>query len=299
MDITARGDDAVFRASELDTATRCPRQLGYLRLGVAGPDGTPTGKLPMKPSWALLAGTAMDTTMNEHNLEKIHGRNGLRGSALQDYYVTELRKEERKALEVGASPEADDEGGRQDAETDGVRVLPLYESELSPQIEPVAVQAFVETTISLGSLGDVKLVGHIDLIRTAGANGAPSHRIIDDYKFTKKTPGQMPARLYARGWAYDLMAGDGSGHIGLIYLRRGLKSPKVETDSHFVTDAERAQVRLQTAQVVSMYRARFFPMTSPDNWWCSAKFCGWHALCRGNPNGPAPIHGEAVPPVRL
>ena len=97
---------------------------------------------------------------------------------------------------------------------------PVYEAD--PPSAPESVQREVTTTI-----GKNALIGHIDLTRN------PGHRIISDWKFTTKSPSHMPASTYVRGWAYDLMGGDGSGHVELILLRR-LKTPKVEVTSHFV-----------------------------------------------------------------
>lgn len=302
MLVTERGDATVFRASEIDEASMCPRSLGYSRDGVLialGEDGVPsaTAELQRQYSWNIIGGLAMDDALSALSLDQIAGRKLYTGSALTDLFA---RRVDERHDEFRARGPIVGEDTRDEILHDGSRLVRIYEEELSPKIHPVGVQ--VETSMVIqGEVvvdgvivrHEVRLVGHIDLVAEAvHPETGKTHRIIWDWKFTGKSASQMPASSYGRGWAYDMMHGDGSGHIGLVLLRRGLKSAKIETTDFFVTPAHHAQVRRQAITVARMYRERIFPLADVGSWKCSPKWCSWHAVCRGSATGPALIRGE-------
>ena len=293
MEINEQGSTSVWRASEIDKATRCMRQLGYSRLGyVPEPDAPPATVKPSY-SWNLIGGLAIDDALSAFSKAQMTGDTTLTGDALIDFFKSRIGA---NTDTFSAQGDITGEDSPSAIEEDGVPILRLYERDMAPVIHPVAVQAEASVQVvksgcrpTLGARDEdcLTMVGHIDLIRQAGES-----RVISDWKFTKKTANQMPASTYARGWAYDLMAGDGSGQTELILLRRGLKTPKIETTSHFVTKAQHTQVIRQVLTVAEMYRQRYFPLADPTSWVCSPKFCGFWAVCRGHPTGPRPIPGE-------
>lgn len=293
MDITGEGNDDVFRVSDLGTMQRCPRQLGYRRLGTVE-DPRP---LKIRPSATMLGGQAIDNTLNELFEQKIRGVNGLRGSALVDYFVTTLRRITDENTQEGPLTGEPDP----DVEKDGTAVLPVYERDIAPVIDPVSVQEVGKKTIQ-GSGGTLRpppvtLVGHLDLVRRA----ADGHRIVSDHKFTSKAPSQMEAgksqQMHSYAYLKDGEEEHKAGHVELILLRRLKRGPEVATSSAFVTAGQKVAVEHAVQTTAALYRARYFPMADPSSWACSPEWCGYWKLCRGRANGPLPIPGEAIPPV--
>lgn len=292
MDITGEGNDDVFRVSDLGTMQRCPRQLGYRRLGTVE-DPRP---LKIRPSATMLGGQAIDNTLNELFEQKIRGVNGLRGSALVDYFVTTLRRiTDENTREGPLTGEPDP-----DVEKDGTAVLPVYERDIAPVIDPVSVQEVGKKTIRYPNSHrayDVTLVGHLDLVRRA----ADGHRIVSDHKFTSKAPSQMEAgksqQMHSYAYLKDGEEEHKAGHVELILLRRLKRGPEVATSSAFVTAGQKVAVEHAVQTTAALYRARYFPMADPSSWACSPEWCGYWKLCRGRANGPLPIPGEAIPPV--
>lgn len=281
MEITGHGTDTIWRASEIDKARQCMRYVGYARLGTVETAGSVPVELKPQYTWNLIAGLALDDTLCVYSQQQMtQGTPEITGKKLIEFFAWSL---DRRGKEFSAKGPIVGDDNPGDIMHDACGVLPIYEREHAPTVKPVGVQ--VETT---AQIDNVTLIGHIDLVRRTETN-----QIITDWKFTNKTANQMPASTYARGWAYDLMHGDGSGHIELVLFRRGLKTPKIEVTSHFVTPAQHKQVVQEVKTLAAMYRARYFPMADPSSWLCSPKFCGFWTLCRGNPNGPEMIPGEA------
>lgn len=282
MNLDEAGSEGVFRSSELSTFTRCPRQLGYRR--ILG--------LKIRPSATMIGGSSIDDTLTEHHGQRIKGLNGLRGSALVDYFVDKFRKNINQAEAEGPlSGEPDP-----DIIRDGTGVLPVYEEKIDPIIEPLSVQKEVFRDYEVPRIEGVppdhlRMVGHIDLERQSR-----NFVTISDHKFTSKAPSQMSAALSTQLHTYDELDGDGTHHVELILLRR-LKKPEVVTTSHFVTKEQRGHV-IQTLKNVSWaVTRRFFPMTDQSNWWCSKNWCGYWQICRGSTTGVLSIPGEVNPPT--
>lgn len=312
MKLDESGGENVFRSSELGTYLRCPRQLGYRR--VMG--------LKVQPSATMVGGTAINDTLEEFHRQQMQGKNGLRGSALTDFFVTTNRRL-LAAGETSGEPDPD-------AEPDGVKVLPVYERDYAPVVEPVSIQEELTLTLPLGGVQDalggpqtgcatcggskvvptvfvdpetsekraepracpacstVTLVGHLDMTRQTTMGD-----IIADWKFTSKAPSQMPAATSLQLHTYATLKK--LDQTELVLLRR-LKTPKVETTSHFVTDTQKRSVKTLLRQVAWAVMNMFFPMTDPNSWACSPSWCGYWSICRGSKTGPLPIPGERFPP---
>lgn len=256
--------------SQMRTWLRCNRQYGYRYvMGIKEP-----------PSWAMRAGTAMDDTMTVHNRAKMAG-GGLGVSAAQDFFRDKVREvADKEGLDKGADMAA--------VVDDGTKVIPVYFKELDPAIVPLAVQKEIKTDV-----GGVPMLGYIDLVRDA-----KGHRIVSDYKFTSRAPSAGAAAASMQLAHYADAEGDPSGHVDLIALVR-TKTPKIVTDSHFVTEENKAGVRRMVRQVAAGIASKRYPLASSENEWgngpssfCNPTRCGYHSICKGSKTGPMPIPGE-------
>lgn len=254
----------LLSASWLNTWLKCPRMYGYAK--VAG--------IRVPPGWAMAGGSAMDATLNEHLSQRILGVNGLRGSALVDYYQEKLKFYVQKYQPAGPRDP--------DLETDGAKLLPIYERTISPKIEPVSVQKEVRIKI-----GERDFVAHIDLLRTS-----PSGIVVSDHKFTGKSPPANKASASLQLKAYDYVTNDPSHQVELINLVRLKRDPKIVVQSYVVTDRDRQEFVQMVRWVSKMAATNIFPMTDATNWVCNPQWCGYYSRCRGRAGGPEPIPGE-------
>lgn len=260
----------ILSASWLSTWLKCPRQFGYAK--VSG--------IRIPPGWAMVGGTAMDHTLNEHLTQKIQGVNGLRGTALTDYYVTTLRRLGEKLQPTGEKDP--------DLEAGGAKLLPLYERQVSDKIEPLEVQK--EVRIPFPDLGPNRVfVAHLDLIRSNGPT-----KVISDHKFVGKSPMPDKAVKSLQLRAYDYVIDDPSHQVEMINLVRLKRDPKIVVQPYIVTPDDRAEFLRMLRWVSRMSATKLYPQCDPTSWVCNPNWCGFYSLCRGRKGGPLPISGEIL-----
>lgn len=258
--------------SQLRTYLRCARQWGYRYImGIKSP-----------PNWAMRGGTAIDDMLTRHNTEKAEGKGGFNVSAAQDFFRD-------RVIEVAEESDLPKNEEMSQVIDDGTRVIPPYMKDVDPIIHPVSAQKKVEV-----DLGGVPMVGYIDLVREA----EDGHRIVSDYKFTRRSPSAGSAAASMQLAFYDKAEGGEPGHVELIGLVR-TKKPKVATDSHFVTKRDHERVERMARFVNAGIKSNYFPMASPENEWgnaastfCHPDRCGYWDICAGRSEGPLPIPGE-------
>lgn len=171
------------------------------------------------------------------------------------------------------------ENVRGEAVDKAVRLSEAHHFHIAPQIRPT----HVERPWVLDLKGyDFQLAGTIDLQTEHFADfGSDSIR---DTKTTAKTPSGNPAQGSIQLTCYALAVKVSDGEIpegvGLDYLIDLKRGPKAETywstrnDQDFRPFLDRVAVAH-----AAMERGIFMP-ANPDDWWCSAKYCGYHATCR-------------------
>ena len=251
--------------TRVGTYERCPRQWGYIY--AAG--------LRMRPNWAMVGGSAMDATLNRHHGDRIRGSPEIRGSAMTDFFVETFRRLACKEDPIG------ERSG--DIESDGTRLLSIYEREVTPQVEPIAVQR--EVTIPIG---EKTYLGHVDLIRQA-EDGA---RVVTDHKFVSRTPSTDAASKSLQLRAYDLGVDDPAHRVELTCLIRLKGKPCVSTLPHIVSPQDRREVIDKFRKTALLIDTVVFPQADPASWMCSPTSCGFWPICRGRTAGPLPIPGE-------
>jgi len=240
----------------------------------------------------MVGGTAIDATLNEHHSLRIRGSNGLRGTALTDFFVHTLRQ-----VVVQQAPAGEDDS---DTETDGVRLLPIYEKKIDPHLQPIAVQKTLQWDIPGVVLPNgitqpaFTMQGHLDLLTKT-----PISTIIDDHKFTSRMPTPTTCATSMQMWGYSLGSKQETNSMvptdntRLIHLVRRKREPDVVTTSHIVTDENRSDFVRMAQEAAIQIQLGYFPMTDPSNFMvCSPTQCGLWSRCRGSKTGPLQIPGE-------
>lgn len=204
--------------------------------------------------------------------------------------------------------EDEDEGAVKDT---GVKCTKAYYDEAAPDATPVAVEKTF-TTVIRSADGKVKLpiLGRIDSEQVQAHSETEYQEIrarlkalpkVDDKGFTKEALAAIkkPLRVHdlkvtTDKWNQADLENDlqfiiyaGAEHIPDVQVDQIVKGrakvprPRYEVLTGVVTPQ---QVQHATKVVEGVARGialGHFPMTKPDNWWCSEKWCSMWRHCRG------------------
>lgn len=230
------------------------------------------------PGIAMIRGTATHGSVQADLQSKID-----KGELLEDEVIADLAAQifdQRVELE-GVDYNSDDRAiGTKAALGAGkdraVRLSKHHHATDAPTIDPVTVERPFRLTIE-GFERD--LVGYIDVEARTPEGGI----IIEDTKTSAKTPSKGAADLSNQLTVYSLAAWrlNGERPVGvrlrtLVDLKRG-PTTNIQESTRDDLDFERILLRMDYAQ--DQVRSGAFMPARPDDWWCSEKWCGYHAIC--------------------
>jgi hypothetical protein len=241
--------------SQIEMYLRCPQQykMRYVD-GISSP-----------PAVALVEGSSHHEALAENNKTVIRGRGNLKTAEVVDAFVQSFNRRKKEIEDW----EGDDENT---VVNRGRAMLQAYMKEFAPKF--VAVQQEFDVFMQIGPLrvqGITDAKGMVDGDR-------PS---VVDYKTVarSKSQAELESSLQLSFYAgVEAATGDEDFDVGYVNL---LKSGKV--NPQFVPYEPR-RVRWFRAVALSVADAisrGCFPMTSPDSWACSERFCGYWSRCRG------------------
>ena len=185
----------------------------------------------------------------------------------------------------------DPKAARGAAQDDAVTAARLYHERIGTQVQPVTyraadqgdrlrtqVAAELRFEVPDSPVLPVPLVGVIDVVENVDGQ-----HLIRDEKITGRTPERgaehvsLQASFYElgyRAWRSRASAGQVFDHVVLK------KSPEVVTRATARGEHELDQVVERIQLRVIQTEREIYPPTSPDNWWCSARWCGYYdSLC--------------------
>lgn len=166
----------------------------------------------------------------------------------------------------------------------------LYHGTVAPNVAPHYIEAKLTADVSGLSR---PLLGYADVITKQDG--------IRDTKFVSKTPDEdAAARSVQLTWyafSYKVATGIESpvqvlDHI--VLLKRGAKhEPRAVQNTR--NDFPRLIRRIES-QLLAI-DAGTFPPAVPDAWWCSPRWCGYHATCPYVRRGGMVSVGAVAPPI--
>lgn len=246
--------------SQLRTLYRCGEQ--YRRRYIEGE------KIP--PSVAAITGTATHKSVEENLRYKIGTGGLLERDVVQDLARDTLVSKWDEGVLLDLDEINKGEGAVKAAALDtAVALAGCHHESLAPIIQPVSVERYFEVDLA----GYCTLAGTID-VEEKGR--------VRDTKTAAKAPSQGDADTSEQLTVYSLarrIEGTLPGDVCLDALVKTAK-PKAVTIHSTRTDADlEMQLRRIEVAVDVIERGVFLP-TDPSNWWCSARFCGYHSTCR-------------------
>jgi|SRR5579863_9826241 len=231
------------------------------------------------PDAFKVVGTGVDRAVMADLANKITAHVLLEESAVADIAADTVRNgwtSDTIADEVpaGKSP--------QDAAIDkAVRLVRAHHNLVAPEIEPLADGLQKPFALSMDqvlaadnhNLRELDLVGTPDILEAAR---------IRDLKTASKSKSQSDVDNSLQLTAYSLARTVETGSIPLVQLdvlvdlKAGVK-PQILHSSRDEEDF--AMLQRRVVAVGRGIKAGIFPPTDPNAWWCSSRWCGYHAIC--------------------
>lgn len=227
-------------------------------------------KLP--PSCSIVIGSATDRAVTADLGHKIKAGELLPDEQIKDIARDALVAEWDNGVEVSEDDRADGIGSKEGAIDVSVTLASLHHTKAAPAMRPTHVQR--PWTLDVQGL-DIQLAGTID-IQEGGA-------AIRDTKTSGKSPSKDVADTSLQLTTYALAVRQHDGAIpekvALDYLVR-TKTPKLVQIESTRTEADFRHLMERIVQASRMIKAGLFMPAPIDAWWCSAKWCGYHATCK-------------------
>ncbi len=225
------------------------------------------------PGVSLVMGTAVHKAIAANLNEKITAGKLLPSEQVQDIARDALAAEWEKGIVLEEDYAALGEKKAAAVATDtAVALAYLHHSEAAPGLNPTHVErAWV---LDIDGL-PVQLAGTIDV--------QEGSRAIRDTKTSKKSPAADVADTSLQLTTYCLAVRQHDGavpeRVGLDFLVH-TKAPKLVQIESKRTDADFPHLLERVYQASRTIEAGLFTPAPLDAWWCSAKWCGYHATCQ-------------------
>lgn len=243
-----------MRQSFVGLATRCPAAAGhYLEHG------------PRAPGLAAIVGQGAHRAFEAGCWSLIDGR-----PVMSDELVSLAEDHLDRCLRGDVALPDDQPADRVIGQArDGlVATVQRFVAEVAPTLAPERVEWRV--TIDCG--GGVTVSTALDVVERGG--------VVEDFKTGRKVDddsARTSRQLTAQALAYRLSEGRMPSGLGLRRINAAGSGP------HWTSRTEadlRAYLDL-TKQVAACVRAGLFPPCGEGAWWCSSRWCGWHAGAGG------------------
>lgn len=253
------GGDAVLNKphlsiSQLNMLARCGEQYRYRYVeGIKAPPGV-----------QLVIGKGTHGAIEKDLANKIEWGELLPDDSIADFAADATRKAWQEDAPVLGEGDPD-EGGAVDT---AVALATVHHRELAPVIEPVAVER--KFRLELPDF-PFDLVGVIDVEETTR---------IRDTKTSSKTPPADAAHVSDQLTMYHLEAATRgeSKTVALDYLVKS-KQAKALTLESTRNEQDHARLLRRVEAAAKVIQAGAFTPTTPDNWACSPKWCGYWDRC--------------------
>ena len=258
----APGRKPELHQSQIVQYTNCGMQYRYRYV-----DGIRT-----RPGVALITGTGTHKSVEENLRHKI-----ATGHLLDEDQVADIARDavnqawDREGVTLVDEENLDGEERVRGKTVDvAVKLARLHHTDLAPSLEPIAVER--QFTLELPGR-PVNLAGTIDIEEADG---------IRDTKTFAKRPRQVDVdrsiQLDLYGLAKKTLDGKNPRRIALDVLVKN-KTPALQVYQTTRDDSDYQALLMRVDAVTSAIQSGMFLPTTPDNWRCSAKFCGYYDLC--------------------
>lgn len=252
--------------TQIEMYLRCPMQ--YYQRYILGKKSPPPVVLP--------EGTCHHYTLEQNNLHRIKTGKNRSEADLLDIFNEDWKTRQK---EVG-----DWEGDKPGDVVNRARpMIRTYLKTFAPRLHP----RNAERTLAV-PIGPVVVAAILDTDGpvTAIARALPAKTdrpAVVDYKTVNKARTERDVndsvQLALLAELHQRVTGEKTFNVGLCSLVK--PTGLVRWESVAVTKQKTLWARALTLSVADSISKGNFPLTSPTNWWCQKKFCGFWKDCRG------------------
>lgn len=222
--------------------------------------------LIMLPRARMTLGKSYDFAHSHNFKQKIESYQDLNEAEVLDAFVTNFDVQKKETIWM---PEEKPDKFR----VEGIKLVSKYHKEMSPKIQPVAVQDKI--TVNFSNM-DVEFWAVPDLIT--------NNRIIIDNKVTAKSMNQKDADCDLQPTAYALAYRTAFNKIergfifhNMVRLKSGGKFNPLATTR---TDADVNRLLKLIGHVIHGIRKKIYHPCNPKAWWCDPDQCGYWEVCK-------------------
>jgi len=254
--------------SSLSMLRRCPRQ--WQERYVKG--------RKERPAEAPVIGTAVHAGLERNFAQKVSSREDIPAHELLDWYTDEgfaavlLAEQEKAGEEINWDTNPDAAMHR------GAKMLGSYHGQVSPRIQPLAVEGSVRVNMGL----PVPVVGRFDLLREGSTIDWKTGK---SAKYKPQESWRIQAAVYGEATErpvefHSISATEKTGKVTIV--------TPLEAETLLVqpSPAERAQIR-QTVQAIAAEAVFYMRLYGPDDTWpthgrfhdWACSYCGFRKDC--------------------
>lgn len=256
-------DRPVYHQSEIQSFLKCGKiwEFRYVR------------GIKLRPRGAMTLGSAVDLAVSLNLSQKIHSGEDLSASDTVDAFSMGF---DSRSDETDWQDE--DPGELKDV---GVRLVQAHHQKLAPAIDPESVQEKFLIRID----ADYDLGGTIDFTEKSG--------VIGDTKTSRLAYGEQAAHRSVQASMYDfayeaLRGRKSSGFRFDVLIKPGSSSaggtkqvPRVQQVHAQLGQDDRSWLFETVSNVHKAIQAGVTLPASEGSWYCSPKWCGYWAICKG------------------
>lgn len=251
-----------LHASDINTLYTCPMRYYYRHIE----------HIIAPPAVAMITGTGTHVSI-EHNLNnKIKNDELLPIAQIKDIARDAIERLWDAEVYLTAEEEKNLRVVKADSVDMVVTLAELHAVHLAPKLEPKAVER--KWVIELEGY-PYDLAGRIDIEEITGT--------IRDTKTKKQSPGKDDAdtsfQLSMYSLAKEICDGERPDTLCLDTLVK-TKTPQIITQTSFRTDKANQVLMNRIERAIEVIEAGNFMPCDPSHWACSARFCGYHKICK-------------------
>lgn len=237
----------VMTFSQVAMYQRCPKQ--YFFRYVEG------RKSP--PSVPLVEGSSHHAWLDVNNRKKIQTGKYMKAKESVEMFVDDF---ERRSEEVDNW-----EGDSFDRVVKRANTMIVhYLDKVAPAIVPTGSEEKFEAVWD-----GTPVMGFSDLVE---ADTIWDYKVTGKPKTDRDVVGSLQLMAYAKAFKKK--------KVGFVSFNKKTANVTL-TKAYAPKQQEKDWAVTVVAEVARAVRADAFPPTSPENWWCSSKFCGFWDICRG------------------
>jgi CRISPR/Cas system-associated exonuclease Cas4 (RecB family) len=250
--------------SQVEMFLRCPKQYEFRY--IKGMKSPPTG--------ALIQGSAIHNAFEVgYNHKKESPESIIELDAVMDAYSDYVRNNLTNDVIL------DEETPEKVLRSQGEAIVERWHKDKLPYVQPTAVEKPFAAI-----LNKIPVVGIIDLVDNVETEGPPNEVIVDNKTSGKRktqdeADGSLQLSLYAAVTQVDIQRLD-------VYVRprltkKGMGEAKLQEIHTMRTFRDIYWMQNIFSDIARAISTGVFPPTNPNNWTCSAKWCGYWEYCRG------------------